>query len=91
MSTITSAASVPARRLIVSLALAGAVILAPAFGIFANGETTAVAAAQSTGSTYTGPGPINGGDNRHIWVQHELDGPGLGQVPHVDTSVHQSR
>jgi hypothetical protein len=90
MTTITSAPWVFARRLIISLALASAVILAPAFGILANLDTTAVAAAQSTsGSTYAGPGALYGNGNPRQSVQHELGG--LGQVPHVDTSVHQSR
>jgi hypothetical protein len=92
MTTITSALRAGARRLIIPVALASAVILAPAFAILANTGSTTVAAAQSTsGSTYAGPGPFYGGGNNQLWIQHELNGPGLGQVPHVDTSVHQSR
>jgi hypothetical protein len=32
-----------------------------------------------------------GGSHKHLWVEQELYGPGVVVVPHVDTTVHQSR
>ena len=32
-----------------------------------------------------------GGSHKHEWVEQQLYGPGVVDVPHVDTSVHQSR
>jgi hypothetical protein len=32
-----------------------------------------------------------GGSHKHLWVEQQLYGPGVVFVPHVDTSVHQSR
>jgi hypothetical protein len=32
-----------------------------------------------------------GGSHKHLWVEQELYGPGVVLVPHVDTTVHQSR
>ena len=32
-----------------------------------------------------------GGSHKHLWVEQQLYGPGVVQVPHVDTTVHQSR
>jgi hypothetical protein len=32
-----------------------------------------------------------GGSHKHLWVERELYGPGVVVVPHVDTTVHQSR
>jgi hypothetical protein len=32
-----------------------------------------------------------GGSHKHLWVEEQLYGPGIVQVPHVDTTVHQSR
>jgi len=42
------------------------------------------APSESTVSTY-------GGSHKHLWVEQELYGPGVVLVPHVDTTVHQSR
>jgi hypothetical protein len=32
-----------------------------------------------------------GGSHKHEWVEQQLYSPGRVAVPHVDTSVHQSR
>lgn len=32
-----------------------------------------------------------GGSHKHLWVEQQLYGPGVVVVPHVDTTVHQSR
>ena len=32
-----------------------------------------------------------GGSHKHDWVEQQLYGPGVVAVPHVDTTVHQSR
>jgi len=32
-----------------------------------------------------------GGSHKHLWVEQRLYGPGVVYVPHVDTTVHQSR
>ena len=32
-----------------------------------------------------------GGSHKHEWVEQQLYGPGRVAVPHVDTTVHQSR
>jgi hypothetical protein len=32
-----------------------------------------------------------GGSHKHVWVEQQLYGPGVVAVPHVDTSVQQSR
>jgi hypothetical protein len=32
-----------------------------------------------------------GGSHKHSWVEQQLYGPGVVVVPHVDTTVHQSR
>ena len=32
-----------------------------------------------------------GGSHKHTWVEQQLYGPGIVYVPHVDTTVHQSR
>lgn len=32
-----------------------------------------------------------GGSHKHLWVEQQLYGPGRVAVPHVDTTVHQSR
>jgi hypothetical protein len=108
----TAPASAIARRLIIPLALVGAVILAPAFAIFANeganAGTTTVSAQPVGVNPHGGPDywsitgyrvgapseqevSIYGGSHKHLWVEQQLYGPGLVQVPHVDTTVHQSR
>ena len=33
---------------------------------------------------------IYGGSHKHLWVEQQLYGPGVVDVPRVDTSVHQS-
>ena len=63
MTTITSSLWDLARRLIVSLALASAVILAPAFGVLANVGTATVSAQSTAMSAQADPGSINGGNN----------------------------
>ena len=60
MTTITSGLRVLARRVLIPFALAGAVILAPAFGILEDHETTTISA-QGGVSTYQGPGYVYGG------------------------------
>jgi hypothetical protein len=32
-----------------------------------------------------------GGSHKHLWVEQQLYGPAAVYVPHVDTTVHQSR
>jgi hypothetical protein len=32
-----------------------------------------------------------GGSHKHLWVEQQLYGPGVVYVPHVDTTVRQSR
>jgi hypothetical protein len=32
-----------------------------------------------------------GGSHKHLWVEQQLYGPGVVAVPHVDTTVQQSR
>jgi hypothetical protein len=32
-----------------------------------------------------------GGSHKHLWIEQQLYGPGVVVVPHVDTTVHQSR
>jgi hypothetical protein len=32
-----------------------------------------------------------GGSHKHLWVEQELYGPGVVDVPRVDNTVHQSR
>jgi hypothetical protein len=32
-----------------------------------------------------------GGSHKHLWVEQQLYGPGVVVVPHVDTTVQQSR
>jgi hypothetical protein len=32
-----------------------------------------------------------GGSHKHLWVEQQLYGPGAVAVPHVDTTVQQSR
>jgi hypothetical protein len=34
---------------------------------------------------------VYGGSHKHLWVEQQLYGPGVVEVPHVDTTVHQSR
>jgi hypothetical protein len=34
---------------------------------------------------------IYGGSHKHLWVDQQLYGPGVVEVPHTDTTVHQSR
>ena len=62
MNTITSGLSALARRVLIPVALAGAAILAPAFGILVNHETTTVSA-QGGVSNYQGPGYVYSGGN----------------------------
>ena len=31
------------------------------------------------------------GSHKHTWIEQQLYGPGVVDVPHVDTTVHQSR
>jgi hypothetical protein len=79
MTTITSSLWDLARRLIVALALASAVILAPAFGILANVGTATVSAQSNAVSAQADPGSINGGNNDpHRFYQYS---PELA-VPH---------
>lgn len=91
-----------ARRLIVAVALAGAVIAAMLAG------ATAAWAQPMGGPHHTGPDYVSitgarvgapseqevsayGGSHKHLWVEQQLYGPGVVYVPHVDTTVHQSR
>jgi hypothetical protein len=102
MTTIASALSVLARRLIIPVVLTGT-ILAPTFSILANDGATTVSARHHSGPDYwsiTGArvgAPSEqevssyGGSHKHLWVEQQLYGPGLVAVPHVDTTVHQSR
>ena len=62
MTTITSGLSVLARRILIPFALAGAAILAPAFGILVDHETTTISA-QGGESNYQGPGYVYSGGN----------------------------
>ena len=62
MTTITSGLSALARRILIPIALAGAVILAPAFGILEDHESTTISA-QGGVSTYQGPGYVYSGGN----------------------------
>jgi hypothetical protein len=32
-----------------------------------------------------------GGSHKHLWIEQQLYGPGVVDVPRVDTSVHQSQ
>jgi hypothetical protein len=108
MTTITSVLSVMARRLIIPVALAGGVILAPAFAILDNFGAGTVSARPAGGSHHSGPDywsitgarvgaageqevSTYGGSHKHLRVEQQLYGPGIVEVPHVDTSVHQSR
>ena len=104
----TSTLSVMARRGIVAVALAGAVVLAPALAILTNPGAATVSAERTDGSHHSGPDyrsitgarvgapsehevSTYGGSHKHLWVEQQLYGPGVVDVPQVDTSVHQSR
>jgi hypothetical protein len=106
MKNTKSMWSVIARRLIVGVTLAGAVLLAPAVATLANAETTTVWA--QTQTHHSGPDyqsitgarvgapseqevSIYGGSHKHLWVEQQLYGPGVVYVPQVDSTVHQSR
>jgi hypothetical protein len=100
-----SALPLLARRMAVAAVLAGGVILAPAFAILASDGSATVSAHPNhrTGPDYwsiTGvrvgaPSQLEvstyGGSHKHLWVEQRLYGPDVVYVPHVDTTVHQSR
>jgi hypothetical protein len=99
-------------RSIVGLALAGAIVAAPAYAMVVDAATASAAPTTSAvpvrGFQHGGPdywsitgarvgapseGEVSyyGGSHKHLWVEQQLYGPGVVQVPHVDTTVHQSR
>jgi hypothetical protein len=43
------------------------------------------------GAPSEGEVSMYGGSHKHLWVEQQLYGPGVVDVPHVDTTVHQSR
>jgi hypothetical protein len=102
-ATFAAAWTALARRLIVGAVLAaGAVIVA----LFVNaGGATAWAQPTHphtgpdyisiTGARIGAPSEQEvsnyGGSHKHSWVEQQLYGPGVVAVPHVDTSVQQSR
>ena len=95
MRTITP---VLAQRLSISVILAGTAILAPAFGILATdaGPTVWAQGGQSPNQRYWSiPGAPSeqqvsrcGGSHKHLWVEQQLYGPGVVDIPQADTSVH---
>jgi hypothetical protein len=106
MKNTKSTWSVITRRLIVGVTLAGAVLLAPAVATVANADTTTVSAQtqthhsgpdyqSTTGARVGAPSEQEvsnyGGSHKHLWVEQQLYGPGVVQVPQADNSVHQSR
>ena|SRR5271167_1399797 len=110
MTTITRHLA-SARRVIGLLALATAIVAAPAGAILENpgsAGATPTASTQPFGGTNTGPNywsitgarigapgeqevSTYGGSHKHLWVEQQLYGLGVVYVPHVDTTVHQSR
>jgi hypothetical protein len=110
MTTITRHLA-PALRAISWLALAIAIVAAPAWAILASPASagaTPTASTQPFGGTNTGPNywsitgarigapgeqevSTYGGSHKHLWVEQQLYGPGVVYVPHVDTTVQQSR
>src|ERR1700722_5324186 len=118
MTTITRHLE-PALRDISRLALAIAIVAAPAWAILANPAwailanpapaiSTPTVSTQPFGGTNTGPNYWSitgarigapgeqevsnyGGSHKPLWVEQQLYGPGAVFVPHVDTTVHQSR
>jgi|ERR1700686_888041 hypothetical protein len=108
MTTITRHLA-SARRVIGSLALATAIVAAPAAAILeypGSAGATPTASTQPVGGTTRGgpdSGPTTGGapsaaeastspgSHKHLGAQQPLYGDGLILVPHVDTTVHQSR
>jgi hypothetical protein len=93
-----------ARQLIVAAALAGAVIVAMLVGAgTATAWTNPTPWTPHTGPDYvsiTGArvgAPSEqevstyGGSHKHLFVEQQLYGPGVVGVPHVDTTVQQSR
>ena len=76
MTTITSSLWDLAPRLIVSLALASAVILAPAFGVLANVGTATVSAQSTAVSAQVDPGSINAGSGHNPYPNPFHEGGG---------------
>ncbi|HZA11886.1 hypothetical protein [Mycobacterium sp.] len=94
-----------ARRLVAAGVLAGAALSAPVVVAVADSGAPSVQAVgghhtgpdyQSiTGARVGAPSEqevsIYGGSHKHLWVEQQLYGPGVVDVPQVDSSVHQSR
>jgi hypothetical protein len=114
MNTITRHVQARTGRSIVGLALAGAILAAPAYAVLADPALASAAPTTTTlplptrSSNHGGPDywsitgarvgapsegevSIYGGSHKHLWVEQQLYGPGVVEVPHVDTTVHQSR
>jgi hypothetical protein len=94
------------RRLIVAAAIAGVLSTGPTVGMLVNAATASAQptdVTQHSGPNYvsiTGarigaPGEQEvsryGGSRKHEWVEHQLYGPGVVDVPRVDNTVRQSR
>jgi hypothetical protein len=106
MTTITRHLT-QALRVITWLASAIAIVAAPAWAILANpgaaGATPTVSTQPVGGSPHSGTGygsigapgeaevSTSAGSHKHLGTEQHLYGEGLVLVPHVDTSVHQSR
>ena len=95
-----------AKKAIAASVLAGSVLIAPAVATLANMSAVASAQPSDTNQTgpdylsitgYRLGAPSEhevsfyGGSHKHLWVEQQLYGRGVVQVPMVDTSVHQSR
>jgi hypothetical protein len=98
----TSIWSVSARRLIGAVALGGAVIGAslagattawaqPAGGSHHSGPDYSSITGWRVGAPSEEEVSFYGGSHKHEWVEQQLYGPGVVDVPRVDTTVHQSR
>jgi hypothetical protein len=91
-----------ARQLIVAAALAGAVIVAmlvgagtawasPTPGTPHTGPDYVSITGARVGAPSEQEVSTYGGSHKHLFVEQQLYGPGVVAVPHVDTTVHQSR
>jgi hypothetical protein len=91
-------------RLIIGVALAAAVIVAvlasgqaasaaaqPTAGVHHSGPDYISITGARVGAPSEQEVSTYGGSHKHLWVEQQLYGPGVVSVPHVDTTVHQSR
>ena len=87
MTTITRH-SVQALRV---MTLAIAIVAAPAWAILENPGAAVATPTASTQPVGGAEASTSAGSHKHLGTEQHLYGEGLVLVPHVDTTVHQSR